>query len=268
MKYFLSTFILLITLISGLSQGVGTITGTISDSITKKPVENAEIQIPKPGLATISDANGSFEFKNIKPGYYKIIIKHISYRTKVRNIELREGQNQDLTILLSTEMRRLSEFTIIQNSERDNLISRIPYIKTTMVQSGITKSSAGGIGDFLRGSSNISGIRKGGAGIDPVVRGFKFSQLNVITDNGQKIEGGCPNRMDPAVSHLDIEDIKRIDIYKGPYALRYGPNFGGTLNLITLAPEKYDNFTCNYTGIDLQCECGCILLGWRLCPRC
>ncbi len=249
MKYFLSTFVLLIILYSGLSQGVATITGTIGDSITKQPVENAEIQIPKLGMATISGANGSFEFKNIKPGYYKIIIKHISYRTKEKNIELRKGQNQVLTILLSTEMRRLNEFTIIQNSERENLISRIPYIKTTVVQSGITKSSAGGIGDFLRGSSNISGIRKGGAGIDPVVRGFKFSQLNVITDNGQKIEGGCPNRMDPAVSHLDIEDIKRIDIYKGPYALRYGPNFGGTLNLITFAPEKYDGFIVNVNAL-------------------
>ncbi|MEZ5195165.1 MAG: hypothetical protein R2764_01805 [Bacteroidales bacterium] len=43
-------------------------------------------------------------------------------------------------------------------------------------------------------------------GIDPVVRGFKYSQLNVQVDNGLKIEGGCPNRMDPATAHVEIED--------------------------------------------------------------
>ena len=249
MKWFFSAFILLIALNSGFSQGVGSIEGTVNDSITKRPVENVEVMIPKAGLATITDAKGCFEFKNIKSGYYKVVIKHLSYQTKKKNIELKEGQNLNLTVILSTEMRSLNEFIITQNSERENLISRLPYIQTTMVQSQIKKNSAGGIGDFLRSSANISGIRKGGAGIDPVVRGFKFSQLNVITDNGQKVEGGCPNRMDPVVSHIDIEDIKRIDIYKGPYALRYGPNFGGTLNLITIPSGQYEKFTINIDAL-------------------
>ncbi len=245
MKRFFSLVFLLFALNSGFSQGVGTIAGIISDSLTKKPVENAEIVIPKVDLATISDASGYFQFKNIKPGDYEIVIKHLSYKTKKKNIELKDGQILDLTVLLFTEMRSLSEFILTQNSQRENLISRLPYIQTTVVQSTLKQSSAGGIGDFLRGSANISGIRKGGTGIDPVVRGFKFSQLNVITDNGQKIEGGCPNRMDPSVSHIDIEDIKRIEIFKGPYALRYGPNFGGTLNLITVSEEKHKKFEIN-----------------------
>ncbi len=249
MKQFISSFILLVTLNSGFSQGIGNIGGTIIDSLTTQPIENAEILIPKVGKATISDANGFFEVKNIASGYYKVVIKHLSYRSKEKNVELKDGQSLNLTILLSPEIKSLNEFIITQNSEREYLISKLPYIQTTMVQSQIKTSSAGGIGDFLRSSGNISGIRKGGSGIDPVVRGFKFSQLNVITDNGQKIEGGCPNRMDPAVSHLDIEDIKRIDIYKGPYALRYGPTFGGTLNLITLSRKTYDNFTISLDAL-------------------
>ncbi len=93
----------------------------------------------------------------------------------------------------------------------------------------IRESAARDVGDFLRLTPNVSGIRKGAIGLDPVVRGFKYSQLNVQINNGQKVEGGCPNRMDPATSHIDIDDVGKIEVIKGPYALRYGPNFGGVI---------------------------------------
>ena len=95
------------------------------------------------------------------------------------------------------------------------------------------ESGANDVGDFLRGSANINGVKKGGTNIDPVIRGFKFSQLNVVLNTGQKIEGGCPNRMDPATAHVETEDIKYIQVIKGPYALAFGPSFGGMINLET-----------------------------------
>ncbi len=249
MKYFFTTLLFSIVLYPVFSQENAKITGFVRDSISGLPVENAEVLIPALGKATITGANGYFQFQNILPGKYKIIIKHLSYKNKEKNITLEGGNDLKLSILLSAGVKSLSEFTVIQNSERENYISKLPYIQTTMVRSQITKSSSSGIGDFLRGSSNISGIRKGGTGIDPVVRGFKFSQLNIVTDNGQKIEGGCPNRMDPSLAHLDIDDIKRIEIFKGPYALRYGPASGGTLNLITLEPEHNENFKINVNAL-------------------
>ncbi|NOX46138.1 MAG: TonB-dependent receptor [Chlorobi bacterium] len=98
------------------------------------------------------------------------------------------------------------------------------------------------IGELLRGSNNISGIRKGGGAIDPVVRGFKFSELNVQIDNGLKIEGGCPNRMDPATAQIDPSEVKEIEVLKGPYALRYGTSFGGVINIKTMENPKNEKF--------------------------
>jgi len=71
----------------------------------------------------------------------------------------------------------------------------------------------------------------------------------VQNNNGQKIEGGCPNRMDPAASHIDINDISRIEIIKGPYALRYGPVFGAVLNLVTEKARPYDGFQIHARAI-------------------
>lgn len=95
------------------------------------------------------------------------------------------------------------------------------------------------LGDFLRQEPNVSGIRKGGIAIDPVARGFKYSQVSVLLNNGVKIEGGCPNRMDPVVSHVENEDISKVEVVKGPYVLKYGPVMGALINIQTTQPESY-----------------------------
>jgi len=77
----------------------------------------------------------------------------------------------------------------------------------------------------------INGIRKSGSyGIDPVMRGFKYEQLNIIINGGQNAIAACPNRMDPPSSQISPNTIGEIEILKGPYALRYGNAVGGTIN--------------------------------------
>jgi iron complex outermembrane receptor protein len=95
------------------------------------------------------------------------------------------------------------------------------------------------IGDFLRQEPNVSGIRKGGVGIDPVVRGFKYNQVTVLMNSGVKIEGGCPNRMDPVASHVESENIQKMEVIKGPYVLKYGPVLGAMINIETERPHPY-----------------------------
>ncbi|MEE4257109.1 MAG: TonB-dependent receptor [Bacteroidales bacterium] len=105
------------------------------------------------------------------------------------------------------------------------------------------------VGTAMRNIPNVNGIRKGGAVLDPVVRGFKYSQLNVQLNGGQKIEGGCPNRMDPATAHVDVDDIRSLEVIKGPFALRYGPNFGGVVNMKTLQPGPSRDFRIHVGGL-------------------
>jgi iron complex outermembrane receptor protein len=95
------------------------------------------------------------------------------------------------------------------------------------------------IGDFLRQEPNVSGIRKGGVAIDPVIRGFKYNQVTVLLNSGVKIEGGCPNRMDPVAAHVESENIKKIEIIKGPYVLKYGPVLGALINIEAELPHPY-----------------------------
>jgi iron complex outermembrane recepter protein len=125
----------------------------------------------------------------------------------------------------------------------DKMIKRVSYIATNYIdRAELQSTSIRDVGEFLRRIPNVSGIRRGGSAIDPVVRGYKYSQLNVIMNNGIKIEGGCPNRMDPVSSHIEAEDIENIEIIKGPFSMKYGPSFGGLINLVSAFPKPYEKF--------------------------
>jgi iron complex outermembrane receptor protein len=132
---------------------------------------------------------------------------------------------------------QLKEFEII-DARPDELAFPVTRLENQKTKEIAVRDA----GDFLRSAPNVNGIRKGGIALDPVIRGFKNSQLNVQINNGQKIEGGCPNRMDNPTSHVEIDDMREIEIYKGPYALRYGPGFGGVVNLKTFEPMPFEEF--------------------------
>jgi len=125
---------------------------------------------------------------------------------------------------------------------KDSLIKRMPFVSTPITKEIMKTTLTRDVGDFMRSIPNVAGIRKGGGAIDPVVRGFKFSQLNVVMDGGMKIENGCPNRMDPVSSHVEVEELSRINVVKGPYLLNYGPALGGVINLQTEDPHPYSRF--------------------------
>ncbi|MFL0685592.1 MAG: TonB-dependent receptor domain-containing protein [Algoriphagus aquaeductus] len=84
----------------------------------------------------------------------------------------------------------------------------------------------------------VSGIRKSSSfGFDPVMRGFKYDQLNIVVNGLQSANAACPNRMDPPTSQVALNRIREVEILKGPHALRYGIGLGGTINYIQEAPD-------------------------------
>ncbi|MBK9356537.1 MAG: TonB-dependent receptor [Bacteroidales bacterium] len=104
----------------------------------------------------------------------------------------------------------------------------------------LEQSPSADIAEILGKQPNIGGIRRGGYAVDPVIRGFRYSQINIFLDDGVHIEGGCPNRMDPVLSHLESEDIERIEIVRGPYQLKYGPSPAASVRVITTGDIPYN----------------------------
>ncbi len=232
------TIILLFLLfpVFSFAQNKAIIKGKVVDFSSSALIENASIKISA-NNGTISDSKGEFQITNIDAGDYTLIVKYIGYETYTKSISITEGQTLNVDVALHINIKELLAVDI-----KDSKIETYSYSVITLKEAELEQKPIRDIADFLREVPNISAVRKGGANLDPVIRGFKFSQLNVQLDDGQKIEGGCPNRMDPTTAHIEASDIEAIEVYKGPFALRYGPNMGGVVNLLTSSPRPFDEF--------------------------
>lgn len=241
--FHLRKIVLLLVLLNGYAYAQNQLKGKIMDQETSQPVCDAEIIIEKTQFGTTSDEQGQF-ILNIQENANEIIVKHLNYEQKKLTIDF-QNIPEYVNIELIPLVRNIRGVVVEEQSDRVKLISSLPYLQEKITANELQLINTEDVGSVLRNSNNISGIRKGALGIDPVVRGYKFSQLNISVNNHIKVEGGCPNRMDPATSHIDADEIEQIEVIKGPYACKYGPAFGAIINIITTRPrfEKKPSFS-------------------------
>lgn len=106
----------------------------------------------------------------------------------------------------------------------------------------------------LSQSPAFNNIRKSGNfSFDPVFRGFKYDQLNVVMNGAQSATAACPNRMDPPTSQMAPNMMDRIEVLKGPHAFRFGSGFGATINFIPASlrfTEQQDFYGRVSTGFE------------------
>ena len=88
-----------------------------------------------------------------------------------------------------------------------------------------------------RQSSSITLIRGSGVANDIILRGQKRDNINVLIDES-KVYGGCPNRMDPAITHINADNIENVKIVEGPYDVEHFGTLSGLVVAETKKPTK------------------------------
>ncbi len=109
--------------------------------------------------------------------------------------------------------------------------------KDSLEEREIRESSAKDVGEALTKLEGIWKIRKGAIANDVVLRGFSKENINVLIDGG-RVYGACPLRMDPPPFLVDLSEVERIEVIKGPFDVRYQGSMAGLVNIITKKPEE------------------------------
>jgi iron complex outermembrane receptor protein len=115
-------------------------------------------------------------------------------------------------------------------------------LKTNISAQTLPTEQVHDVGEMFENEAGFGIVKRGNYAMEPVLRGFKYSQLNVQYDGGSKSSNACPNRMDPAISQISPEEIEKIEVIKGPYSVRFGPSVGGLINLVTKGPGYSNKF--------------------------
>jgi TonB-dependent receptor len=93
---------------TGLFAQNGTIAGTITDKTTGEGMFSATVQIEGTSIGTITDFDGKYALKNIKPGTYKVRVYAITYTPViVSNVKVEAGKTVRLDAALQSSDRLL-----------------------------------------------------------------------------------------------------------------------------------------------------------------
>ncbi len=231
-------FIFFLLFVQGLTCAQETVIhGTVLNCKTKEPIHLAEVVVWPANKGTVTDVRGDFSLKVFLNKTDSVFFQYMGFKQK--KIAVKRFKHP-FVICLSPERKMLNEVEINEKNIRESEL----YTEVLSAKA-LDKVSVTDLGAALREVANVSAIKKGASGVDPVVRGFKFDQLNILI-NGAAIEGGCPNRMDPPTSHFDVQDVVDIKVFKGPFALQYGTNFGGVILINTVSPVFYPKFETHF----------------------
>ncbi|WP_461632567.1 TonB-dependent receptor domain-containing protein [Labilibaculum euxinus] len=203
----------------------------LKDTETGEPIQYAHYLYQNQKGTSTPEGEISIKFITAE----KLQISHVNYgKLEISSDRLQEAIKNGVLTLTQSYISLLPT-TVIARANSTT--------KSDIMKVRISDKLSHDAGDFLSQSAMIGGIRKSGSyGFDPVLRGFKYDQLNLIMDNGMSATAACPNRMDPPASQIPMSMVDRVEIVKGPHSLRYGNAFGGSIHFKS-APASFSETT-------------------------
>lgn len=90
---------------------------------------------------------------------------------------------------------------------------------------------------LFKTSPSVALVRRSGIANDIIVRGQKKDNI-VVTIDGAKVCGACPNRMDPPISHVLTNNVDYIQIDEGPFNVEDFGSLSANVKVNTLKPSK------------------------------
>ncbi len=242
----------------GKVTGFGTITGSVTDSTSGKPVVGVTVTISDIEKSAVTSDKGVFLINNVPAGSHTLTAKVLGYRSKTMSVMVAQGAAQPVKVPMVQTSTTLSEVvTTVTGSQRkieigndittlnvpeimkqapitsvtDLLEARVPGV-TVMRTSGIPGAPArirlrGVSGGML---SNVPGAPTN----DPivVVDGIRIYAGQSGVDD-QKLGGGKYPTQSP-IDQIDPNSIEKIEVLRGPSAsAMYGSDAANGVIMIT-----------------------------------
>ncbi|MDC0985651.1 TonB-dependent receptor [Gammaproteobacteria bacterium] len=118
--------------------------------------------------------------------------------------------------------------TLITNVSAEDLtdiqISSPVMDKATISNEAIeeidTRNAVDG-GDLLKNINGVNTIRRGGHGLEAVIRGQNDQRLNTFLD-GAMVYGACSAKMDPASTYANVNNYDSVTVIKGTQSVLFG----------------------------------------------
>lgn len=245
----------------------GTVTGTVVDSATSKPIAGVTVSVQGTSIGTITNAAGQFVLQNVPSGERIVAAKNVGYKSRTHPVQVekdksvvirlvfvptttilsgvvttatglqeRRKMGNDITTLNVDSIQRTAPIT----SVTDLLEARVPGVQVlrTSGQPGApSRIRIRGVGS-LNGNNDpiviVDGIRVFSAQSDTLFGSQSLAKNMVRRGNQGGSGGSVPVGTPSPLDQIDPNAIDRIDVFKGPSATSmYGADAANGVIVIT-----------------------------------
>lgn len=211
----------------------GSITGEITTKETKVPY--VSIVLKGTTIGTTTDENGEFEFSNLNPDFYTIVVQAVGFVPYEKKIEVETNKTQNITIKLTEDVLGLDEVIVTGNRsriERKKSSTIVSVLNAEIFQStqAVTLSE---------GLNFCSGLR-----MENDCQNCGFSQVRMnglegpysqILINSRPIFSGLAGVY--GLELIPSNMIEKVEVIRGGGSALYGSNsIAGTINIILKDP--------------------------------
>jgi len=233
-----------------------TVKGNAFDAKTGEPLVGATVHIEDTKYTTAVELDGSYTFKNVKPGKYEIEIDLVGYeKTERIPIEVPEGNGTVKAgdFKLRQSGKQLAEVFVENKDKKSDAAARSmeqksDYIQNILSQRAIELSPDVTVANALQRVSGVNVQRdNSGEGRYAIIRGMD-QRYNTTLINGIKIPSPDDKYRYVPMDLFPSELIERIEVIKALTPNMEGDAIGGVMNLLMkTAPDKF-MFTMNAAG--------------------
>ncbi len=213
------------------STVTGKISGTIIDSITKKPLDYATVSLFRSGgkapiTGVLTDEKGSFKLNNLAPGKYKVVLSFIGYPAKTVDPVITTPSKPDNnmgTVVLAPNTKVLKEVVVAGNPANQVIENRIDKLVYN-AEKDLT-SVGGNASDILRKVPMVAVDINGNVSL-------RGDQNVKVLING-KPSGALSSNMADVLRTIPADQIKNIEVITAPSAKYDAEGSGGIINIVT-----------------------------------
>lgn len=209
------------------------------------PVAAATVQLVNTKWSTITDENGFYRFRDLPPAGYEVQISFSGENRDKRNVQVDAGKESILDFVISQPARQLNE-VIVETGKIMNraaaTANKLPLssLETPQIVHSISgvvlrKQNATTLEDAMKNAPGVTKLwdatSRPDGGSFFVSRGFQTTT---------KARNGLPNIVN---TNVDMANIERIEVIKGPSATLFGSiisSYGGLINRVTKKPGFYN----------------------------
>jgi iron complex outermembrane receptor protein len=213
------------------SRKHNTLSGTVIDKKTNKPIPQASVTIPDLKLGVVADSNGHYVFGSLPSGSFMIEAHSVGYTTSTKSMRLSGATQQDF--VLSDETIEESPIVITGSSKAIQIV-RNPVPIVAISHDYLTQNINTNIIDAIAKVPGVTAVTTGPNISKPFIRGLGYNRILTLYD-GVRQEG--QQWGDEHGIEVDQFGVDRIEVIKGPASLTYGSDaLAGVVNLIPTPP--------------------------------